>query len=263
MENLLIDAGLTKLQAQAYLYLLERGPTPPKLLMGRLSISRTNTYKVLESLEKIGLARKDVSKSKTVYLSESPSALASLVAEQRNSVLALEHNVNKAVQKLNASFRRQQKGIKIETQSGKKAMLEAYNKQAEARQPIYFVKSRSDITFMGFEAMDSIRKKQGKLSQHRYGITTDSPEAPMNNQIDKAANLTRTWIKESDYTAPVEWSVSGNSIIIQVFDREGKTVFIESEVIADSFRQLWQIADRAIRDSDQYIDLPLRALREI
>jgi predicted transcriptional regulator len=263
MENILIDAGLTKLQAQAYLYLLENGSALPKTLMSELNISRTNTYKVLESLDKFGLARKEIRKNKTIYYPEDPTSLASLVAEKRNIVLSLEHKVNKAMQQLNSSYRKHQNNIKVETLTGKQLIIASYDQQSQQRQPIYFLKSRADITFMGFDTMDDIRNNQGKLSRHRYGITTDSIEAPKNENIDKRTGLTRTWIKEDVYTAPVEWSVSGNSIIIQVFEGDGKTVIIRNELIAESFRQMWHITDKALRNTATYKMHPNKASRKV
>jgi predicted transcriptional regulator len=263
MENTLISAGLTKLQAQGYLYLLKNGPSPPKLLMNKLNISRTNTYKVLESLEKVGLAKKEIRESKTVYSPEDPSSLATLVAEKRNNVIELEHNVNKAMQELYSSYRKHQSSVKVETLTGKESIIKAYDQQAKNGQQIYFLKSRTDITFMGFEVMDRVRKDQGKLSKHRYGVTPDSPEASKNKDIDKRTNLTRTWINESDYTSPVEWSVSGDSIVIQVFDGDGSTVVIENELIAESFRQVWKITDKALRNTSTYKLFPVKAKRTV
>ncbi len=246
MEETLIDAGLTRLQSQTYLFLLDQTQIQPKYLMDKLKISRTNTYKVLDSLEKIGLANKAIINKKTVYLASDPIALANLVAEKRNTVISLEKNVNKAMIKLRSSYNKNIKEVSIVNSSGKDSIISSYEKQMSLENPIYFIKSRADIPFMGFDVMDGIRKKQGILSKERYGITTDSIEASKNVDIDKSTNLTRIWVNESDYTSPVEWSVSGNNIIIQVFDGEGRSISINNELIAESFRQLWQLMNKPI-----------------
>jgi sugar-specific transcriptional regulator TrmB len=262
MENILIDAGLTKFQAQAYLYLLENGAVAPSALTAKLSITRTNTYKVLDSLEKVGLAKRKTLAKKILYYPENPVALSSLIAEKRNNLISLEQNVDKAMRGLQDKYRVQKTDIEAEVVIGKESLVSSYMKQSEQRQPIYFIKSQADIPFMGYEIMDKVRKTQGKLSGNRYGITPDGIEAPKNKAIDKTTNLTRTWVNASDYTSPVEWSVSGNSLIIQVFNDQGKSIVIQSDLIAESFRQLWQITDTSLKSSPNYKNYPIKANRQ-
>jgi len=262
MEKTLIDAGLTRLQAQVYLFLTSTGQIFPKLLINKLNITRTNAYKVLSSLENLGLVRKITVNNKATFIAEDPIALASLVAEKRNVVLSLEHNVNEAMQQLRSIYNKNSDKNTIISSFGKNSILASYDKQAQQKKPIYFIKSRADIPFMGFEAMDSVRRKQGNLTNHRYGITTDSIEANFNNEIDKSASLTRTWIKENDYTAPVEWSVNENNIVIQVFEGKGMTVIIDNEIIANSFIQLWNLTSEALKNSKNYSNIPIKAKRD-
>ena len=263
MENTLIEAGLSRLQAQVYLYMLDNGSVSPTILTSKLNITRTNAYKVLESLEKLELVKRRKQNNKATFYPENPTALASLIAEKRNNLIALEHTVDKAMRGLQNKYRNHKTDVRAEVLVGKQSIMDSYDKQLQQRQPIYFVKSRSDIPFMGFEAMDEVRRKQGKLSKYRYGITTDSAEASKNKAIDRSTHLTRTWINENDYTASVEWSVSGDTLVIQVFEYEGKSVVIESDLIAKSFIQLWHITDKALRSSVDYKKRPVKASRAI
>jgi len=263
MENTLIEAGLSRLQAQVYLYMLDNGSVSPAIITKSLNITRTNAYKVLESLEKIELVKRRTQNKKATYYPENPTALASIVAERRNDVIALEQSVDKAMRSLQNKYRKHKTDVHAEVMIGKESILESYDKQVRQKQPIYFVKSRADIPFMGFEVMDEVRRKQGKLSNDRYGITTDSVEASKNIEMDRNTHLTRTWINENDYTAPVEWSVSGDMLIIQVFDDEGKSMVIRSDLIAKSFIQLWHMTDKALRSSEDYKKYPVKASREV
>lgn len=263
MENTLVETGLSKLQAQVYLYLLENGSVSPSILTKNLNITRTNTYKVLESLEKLELVKRRTQNKKTTYYPENPTSLASLVAQKRNDVIALEQSIDKAMRGLQDKYRKHKTDISAEVLVGKESIIDSYDEQIQQRQPIYFIKSRTDIPFMGFEVMDEVRRKQGRLSNARYGITTDSSEASKNKTIDKSTNLTRTWIDVNDYTAPVEWSVSGDMLTIQVFDDEGKSIVIKSDLVAESFTQLWHITDEALRASDDYKKYPVKAAREV
>jgi predicted transcriptional regulator len=263
MQDLLVTTGLTKLQAQAYLYLLKNGATFPGQLTTTLRTTRTNTYKVLESLEKLGLVSKGEQNKKVVYTAEDPVALTSLVAEKRNNIIALEKNVNEVMQQLRKAYVQSSGTTKVRTSIGKEAIVREYQQQAELGHPLYFVKARSDIPFLGFETIHAVRVRQGQLSPARYGITTDTPEAPKDSAIDRHTKLTRTWIDEKDYTAPVEWSMGGDTLLIQVLDGDGRTITIQDELVAESFKQLWQLMDRSIRNTDGYQSLPVKAKRMI
>jgi sugar-specific transcriptional regulator TrmB len=261
MEQILINTGLTQLQSQTYLYLLENGPSAPKSLVGHLKISRTNAYKVLESLEELDLANKEKLGKKIVYSPKDPSSLSSLVAEKRNNIIALEQTVSQAIQQLRKSYTKQSKDISITTTAGREAIVGAYEAQAELGQPIYFFKSRTDIPFMGFEAMDKIRRLQGKKALKRFGITPDTPEGAKNIKLDENTNLKRTWIDDKSYTAPVEWSASDNQLLIQVFDDKGTAIVIKNNHIANAFRQIWELSDEALRINPSYKSRPLKAKR--
>ncbi len=263
MDTLLIEAGLTELQAAAYLFLLEHGESAPPKLSKQLKMTRSNAYKVLDSLQALGLANKREVKKKYVYRPADPTALAALVAEKRNSVIALEQNINTAMQQLRAAYRKSSSQHGVDSQKGKEAMMSAYENQIVHEQPIYFVKTQADIPFMGFEAMDRLRRLPATKNVRRFGITPDAFEGPASPAIDARANLRRTWIDSEAYSAPVEWGVSGNQLLIQVFVGEGRVISIDDAEVAESFRQLWHMMDSALRSAPDYKKLPRRASRRI
>lgn len=263
MKDLLINAGLSDLQAAAYLFLLENGAKTPPILAKGLGMTRTNAYKVLESLEQIDLVTKSEAQKKLVYQAADPSALASLVAQKRNDVLALEHDVNQAMQQLRDKYRKSGSPNKVSLRHGKDSMVAAYEQQADLKQPIYFVKTRSDIPFMGFDIMARVRKLPAKHSTNRYGITPDAVEGPISHELDAATNLTRTWVSNEAYTSPIEWTVCNDQLVIQIFDGEGRVISIDDQRVAESFKQLWHIMDASLRSSPNYEQLPRLAKRKI
>ncbi len=253
MEQTLISAGLSKLQARAYLYLLELGSSAPKNLADKLATTRTNTYKVLESLDAIGLVYRSELNKKVIYTPADPSALSALLADKRNSIIALETHVNEAMDNLRRKYGRNT-SLSVSSFAGKQAIVDAYESQSQKGEPIYFVKARSDIPFMGYEMMSSIRIKQSN-NVKRYGITQDTPESKMASNI----NLDRTWIEESEYTAPIEWSVAGDELIIQIFDGNGSVIKIQNQLVADSFRQIWSFSNSALISNPSYKNMPIKA----
>jgi|SRR5579862_1140692 len=263
MEDLLIKVGLTDLQARVYLYLLENGSTTPPQLVDKLKITRSNTYKVLDALDGFGLVSKAEVEKKLTYFPEDPIALSNLAAEERNRLIALEEHTKDAVTDLRRKFRNSSGQAVIKTKKGVAAVKAAYEEQAKLGLPLYFIKSRADIPTMGFDSMDHIRRLAKHLGLRRYGITPDSVEGPINPSIDKATNLTRTWMPEEEYTAPVEWSLAGDELNIIIFDKEPAAIKITNQQVAESFLQVWKLLDKNLRANPDYKNLPRKAKRKL
>jgi len=143
--------------------------------------------------------------------------------------------------------------------TGRTAVVEAYKQQIRLQEPIYFMRSRADITSLGFDDMHEIRVMPARHGQQRYGITPDMTTGPVNPEGDKRSNLRRTWVKHEDYLAPVEWSVSGPTVLIVLFGSEPHAITITSPFIAESFKQMWHIMDTCLRAMPYYSDLPRSA----
>jgi predicted transcriptional regulator len=262
MHDLLTGIGLTDLQAATYLYLLEHGETAPPSLAKALKMTRTNAYKVLESLEELQLVSRHRRDKKTAYLAADPTALAALLAAKRNNLIALEHHVREAMQELRHVYQRSNPSV-VTTGQGQTAMVQAYEQQAALGEPVYFIKSRADIPFLGYDTMDRLRHLPANQGVERYGLTPDSQEAVLNPTIDKRTHLHRTWLASDSYTAPVEWTVSGDELLLQVFSGSGRIIKIQDAEVAEAFRQLWRLTDTALRNDPGYKNLPQHARRTV
>lgn len=248
MEELLIQAGLSEAEAAAYLFLLEHGTAAPPAVAAGCGLTRTNAYKVLDSLQSVGLVSQAEQHKKIVYTAADPAALATLVAQERNRVIALEQSVKTAMSQLRAKYRRSSGTTSTLAHGhGSQAIVEAYTDQAKRAAPIYFIKSRADVPFMGFETMHKMRYLAAEHGIERFGITPDVAENPITPNADVRTNLTRTLIPADAYTAPVEWTVSGDELRIIKFEGDGEAISVRDPAIADSFREIWQLANRAAR----------------
>lgn len=263
MEELLTKAGLNDAQASVYLYLLKQGELAPPAVAKGLSLTRSNAYKVLDSLVDLGLVRKSETNKKFVYRADDPIALTNLVAQERNRVIALEQSVREAMHELRTTYAKNNNTQDVRSFRGNQAVTSLYVNQAKRGEPIYFVKSRADIPTLGYETMDRLRSMPAKMGTERHGITPDAPEAVANPAIDRSTNLTRTWIQADDYTAPVEWAVSGDELLIINFEKEPSAIRIQHPAVADAFKQLWRLLDESIRASPEYIKLPKQAKRKV
>jgi predicted transcriptional regulator len=256
MEPALIATGLNEPQAQAYAFLLEKGSATPPQVAKHLQLTRTNAYKVLDRLTELGLARKEEVKKKFTYLPDNPMALANLVAEQRNLATAREEAVKQVLGNLLEKYYTHEEQPTVSVVTGREAVAEAYRQQIRLLQPLYFIRSRSDIPVMGFDTMHEIRVMPARHNVKRWGITPDLNTGPVNPEGDVRSNLTRTWVRQEDYTAPVEWSVSGQTLLIVLFGAEPHAITITNPMIAEAFKQLWHMINTMVQTMPYFKDLP-------
>lgn len=253
----LIAVGLTEHQAGAYVLLLENGSVSPAEVAASLKLSRTNAYKILDKLVGFQLAAKKEAKKKIIYEATNPIALSNLVAEQRNIATAREEAASSLMTDLLAKYHTLSNQPSGKVYSGKTNVVAAYRAQLQQKAPIYFLRSRSDIPIMGFDTMHELRTAPARHDINRFGIIPDLKTGSTSNpKIHERSNLQRTWVRQEDYTAPVEWSVCGSTLLIVVFDTQPQAIMIESPLIAEAFQQIWQMLDTMLKTMPYYNDLP-------
>ncbi len=256
IESKLVATGLSELQAKAYLLLIDTGSITPPNAARKLEISRTNAYKLFERLEEVGIAKKVVTKNVTTYEPLNPLALSTLVSEQRNLASQREDAVRDVLSELTERFTSESTQTRVVVRKGKQAVIDAYKEQLLEKSDIYFLRSRSDIPTLGFDAMHDIRVTPERHGSKRYGITPDSAAGTKTSKGDSRSALSRTWVKEEDYTAPVEWSVSKSSLVIIVFSDKPYAITIQDKVVAEAYLQTWKLLDGLLRSMSYYKNLP-------
>lgn len=252
----IIAVGLNKHQATAYALLIERGKVSPSESAECMGVTRTNAYKILDSLVEIGLASKDSKTNKVSYSPTNPMSISNLVVKQRNIAAAREEAAQVLINDLLAKYHVHTEAPYVKVSTGKNEVVDAYKNQISQQQPIYFLRSKADIPTLGFDSMHDIRITASINNVNRYGICPDDATGTVTTEGDKASNLTRTWMRQEDYTAPVEWSVSGSSVIIVVFGESPHAITIENPIIAEAFRQIWHILNNCLQAMPYYKDLP-------
>lgn len=260
-ESILYDAGLTNSQAMAYIALVKNNPCTPPRLATLINESRTNTYKILEQLEEIGLVGRDDSQKKLRFWANNPTALADRAKKRRLEMEAKEQRLQASLPKLLNSFftYSQQPGVRF--YQGKKGIKEIYEDQLRTGEPITMIRSRADMDFFGgFKEIAQIRTIFNESPIARHMFTPDAPEVRIDwKSNDARRGNTRTWLKTKDYTASVEWAVYGNKLAMISFGEEAMGTIIESPQIAEAFRQLMQLLDEGLKRRPDYDTLPRKA----
>jgi sugar-specific transcriptional regulator TrmB len=265
--SILVEAGLTDAEANAYTFLAQNSPIAPPRLAELINESRTNTYKLLESLEELGLAQKDESDKKIKYWAKNPNALLEHVNKEKEQADLKAKKLQSSLPSLVNDFLKYNEQPGVRFYQGKTGIKEIFEDQLRCTNgEVYYFRSLNDVIDFDEEELHKIRNKFVEKNIHRYGITQDHKSKehllPQKERIpiaesDKAMKLHRTWIKEEDYTAPVEWASYGDKVSIISFGEEIIGTVIESKQIAESFRQIFKLLEKSISSIPEYKKLPV------
>lgn len=253
--NKLIATGLTKPQASAYALLIENGELTPPEAAKKLHLTRTNAYKLLDKLVELGLASKN-SGSKSSYTLGNPMALNNLSSSIRAEVTMREEAIGNVMKNLVSKYYEHTEQPGVDIVSGIQSVADAFKNQIRLNEDIYFVRSRADITSMGFDTMHEIRVKPSRHGLNRYGILPDATKGPVNFKSYERTNLEATWVKNEDYDSPVEWSVTKSSLLIVLYGSEPHAITINNPIIASAFMQIWQLLSTTLKAMPYYNSLP-------
>ncbi|MCB0340409.1 MAG: hypothetical protein KDD53_12435 [Bdellovibrionales bacterium] len=125
--QVLEELGLNQNERDVFLFLLRSGPTPAKLIASAAGLSRTNTYNVLESLERISLVRRDTSATRTLFKLNHPSALRDKIAENERLIQESRSKLDSCYAQLLSEFSLTNREIGVFRFEGKEGMYRVYS----------------------------------------------------------------------------------------------------------------------------------------
>ena len=132
------------------------------------------------------------------------------------------------------------------TLEGIEGIKEVYRDNLRVGKDLYFIHTENEHS-LGDDETDSFmreyRDKRPLLGIHTYALTPATKERlkRFSNARDAAINFHRTWIPESDYTAPVEIQAYGDKVALIAFGETQMATIITSPVIAEAMRQILKI----------------------
>lgn len=252
-EKLLISLGLSQNQARTYRALVLKKSLRPSQLVKLTGESRSNCYALLDKLVSLGLAIKNDEGKKFIYYPASPTALKAMLDRRLEETEQRLQELDRKLPQMLSEFHAGGQQPKVTHFKGKKGLGDMYTLQMEQLdRELYFIRSKADIPYFGLEKMQDIRKLAPKYKKRRFGITPIIVNRPTDVHRDSSTRLKRAWIKGEEYTAPVEWAVSGNTIQAILLKDEGYGVSIDHPEIAESFRQIIKLLYEYIRKNPGY-----------
>lgn len=240
-------AGLTESQARGYLALIQHGQLTPVELAEKTGESRTNGYMICEKLASLGLATKKDGQ-KAVYAPNHPSAIESLAERRRKAVQRNEQDVKNNIGNLIDYYYEQRDTPGVTTETGRAGIEKVYSAILRDERDLEILRSPHDSGYMSSEFYADYQQKRAKLGIKTKLIATDTPRsrAKQTPGYDESRGIVqRTWMKESQYNARVEWSVYGDKVSAITFGEQPIALTIHSKEIAESMRQIFSLVSQA------------------
>lgn len=262
--NELSAAGLSETEAKTYKALLTRKAWLPSELAKNVSETRTNIYKILDRLVALELAERLDEHKKLHYRAGNPTRLLELARELRRERERAEQYLESTAHELMRDYVKTHEQAAVQFFQGKDDIVNIFNEIAHAKTPVLFLHTRAGIDFYGFNYMHNLRMLAVEAGVQRFALTPDSIEAPLDyKQNDKQYKLRRTWLREEDYTAQVEWGVFDDKIYIISYGQEALGMIIESRQIANAFREIYALLEQGERAQPWHAELPIAPHKKI
>lgn len=250
-------AGLNQTEATTYEALLTKDKWLPSELAKTVNESRTNMYKVLDSLVELGLAEKFDHNKKLHYRAANPTRLLELAREIRENQEIAERELGLHVQSLISSFVKTHEQPGVRYYQGKDEISDIFDQIANARNEVLFIHTTAGVDDYGFDTMHNLRMRAVKNKIPRRALTPDAELATKDFRItDPKVFLKRTWLGNKDYTAPVEWGMFDDTVYIISYGKEAFGLTIDSPQIAQAFTQLFLLLESTQRLRPDYKKLP-------
>jgi sugar-specific transcriptional regulator TrmB len=240
--NTLVNIGLNKTQATAYIFLVKNGSCTPPALAKSISETRTNAYAVLDQLTELGLAKKTEEYKKFIYYAGNPASIEKLARKRRQDAFNNERTVQAAMPALLNYFYTfsEQPGVKF--YQGVDGIKEIYNDTLRVCKDIYLIRSIHDQDLLTLDFYEKYKTKRAKLGIKTHIINPSRDKNAWNIQNDLKYNLERTQVPTEMYSSPVEISTYGNKVAVISFGKEAIGTVIESPQIAESLKQIFHLA---------------------
>lgn len=252
--SILVQAGLSEVQAKIYLYLVENGQKTPAEIAEGIKENRTTVYSAAEKLEKLGVIIQENRGKIIAYAPCHPSSLE-ILAERRlrhaaKQAKTLENNLPLLIN----HYKTHRKELGAVTFYGQEGLDLIRQKIIETGKTLYFVRSKYDELAdpEGFEAYKKARVRAGV---HAENITPSEFTKNKNINADKWL-LTRTLLPPGEYDSPVEINIFGDNVaFINCSENGTSTLLVESPEVADAMRQMFLFAKKHIRESTDQDEL--------
>lgn len=236
ITQLLTDVGLLPSETKVYLGTLELGPSTVQNIAKKANISRTATYEAIELLRKRGLMTSSTSGKRTLFASEDPSRIVSyLKTEQQKFSTTLSD-----IEQMIGSLQLMAGGIKplVKVYEGEEAIPAYFDQLKKANPDSMFEISNLDDVYAHLESktIESSRKAVSWKTIKTLRLLHRGEIRHKREDVEYCKLAERFGEFHSDI------SIYGNYVSLMTFIGRPVVVILESRVVADTIRTLFNAA---------------------
>lgn len=243
--DLLVQTGLSEVQAKIYLYLIKHGQSTPTEIATGVDENRTTIYSAAEKLEELGIiSQKDRGKI-AAYVPNHPSVLESIAEKRLRKVARQAKNLEGNLPSLINFYNEHQSTPGATTFYGREGVKMIYDKIVATGATFYFVRSPFDEKGAS-EDLEAHKKARVEAGIKAENITP-SEFTTYTKEDEKKWSVTRTFLPPDNYNSPVEIDIFGDNVAFINYEKNGMSTLIESPEIADAMRQFFLFAKKYIR----------------
>lgn len=246
--DILTHAGLSRVQAKIYLYLIRNGKKTPTEIAKGIDENRTTVYSATEKLEKLGIISQKKRGKVIAYIPNHPSSLENVAEKRLRLVVKQTKNLEGILPELVNYYNEYQSTPGTTTFYGLEGVKIIYDKIIATGQPFYFVRSPYDDETADTEVFNDFKKSRVEAGINAESIAP-SDFTSETNRVSTKWLLSRTLLPPNEYDSPVEIDIFGDNVAFINYDKDGMSTIIESPDIADAMRQFFLFSKKYIRKS--------------
>lgn len=239
--SLLRSIGLNESEAKVYLTNLELGPSPAHILVKRSGFSRPATYQAIDMLLEKGLMTSVLRGKRNVYIAESPDRLMGVGQLQVKNLQSKVDDLQSVLDSLKLMQRGDRPVMRfVEGLDGLKIILQDLaDTRPESTMEITNVDALRKIF-----SVEELKSVQGILSDFK---ATGRALLAGDVQFVRKGVEARI-LKGNPFNFAGDFIAYGNKLAIVSYKEKLIGVVIESQVIADTFRVLFDLAWRGAEE---------------
>ncbi len=242
LERDLFQFGFDKKRAAIYLALLQLGKAPVQAVAKAAGVKRTTAYSILKGLEEEGLVSRAREGKKQIFVAENPSQMMSRFESKKTALELLLPELSLLYSEISAKPRvRFYEGVE-----GIKTILE--DTLISRPKELLDFTSLDDLVNVFGDYMKSYIKRRVALGIPVRSITTDTPLARKFNAryftgVDSVAIPNTRFLSPDKFIFKTDINIYANKVaIVSLKEEELVGVIIESAVIADTHRSIFELA---------------------
>lgn len=238
-EKLLTSIGLSLEQAKIYLFLLENGLSPVKIISARTGIGRAFIYKILSQLAKLDLveSRDDLGKI-TLFAPKHPKKIKDMISQKRSEFEDIGKNIELLYGKMASDFNLLSGKPNVQFFEGVDGIKSVYGDIIETGKDIHVISSPIDEGRT--EVLHLIREQIQKQVANQISIKAITPigsqEIATPISEDETHLITRKQIPAEKLNIPAQIIIYGDKVAITNFKEQIITVVVESKYIQETFK---------------------------